>query len=89
MVGDGGVGNPDGALCEAVKMEGGGATAAAAAGAGDGDKVVDGLAKGGPNTDVGFPWSPMFDTIGTGVDAPKAKKTYLVLRSLVGLAPRP
>ena len=67
-------GNPDGALCEAAKIEGGGATTAAAAGVGDVDGVVEGLAKGDTKTDVGFPWSPMFDTIGADVDAPKDEK---------------
>lgn len=66
--------NPDGALCEAAKMEGGGATATAAAGVGDGDGVIEGLAKGDPKTDKGFPWSPMFDTTGADVDAPKGEK---------------
>jgi hypothetical protein len=51
--------------------DGGGTIAAAAAGVGDGDGVVEGLAKGDPKTDVGFPWSPMFDTTGTDVEGPK------------------
>ena len=71
-------GNPDGALCEAVKMEDGGATTAATAGVGDCDGVVEGLAKGDPKTDVGFPWSPMFDTTGADVDEldPKAEAGF-------------
>jgi hypothetical protein len=68
-------GNPDGTLCEAAKMEGGGgATTAAAAGVGDDDGVVEGLAKGDPKIDVGFPWSPMFDTTGADVEGPKGEK---------------
>ena len=55
-------------------MEDGGATTAAAAGVGDGDGVVEGLAKGDPKTDAAFPWSPMFDTTGADVDAPKGDK---------------
>lgn len=74
MTSDAFPGNPNGALCEAAKMEGGGATAAAAAGVGDCDGVVEGLAKGDPKTDLGFPWSPMFDTTGADVDAPKGEK---------------
>ena len=65
-------GNPDGTLCEGGKMEDGGATSAA--GVGDGDGVVEGLAKGDPKTDVGFPCSPMFDTTGADVDGPKGEK---------------
>ena len=42
------LGNPEGALCDAAKMEDGGATNAAAAGVGDGDGAVEVLAKGDP-----------------------------------------
>jgi hypothetical protein len=48
-------------------MEDGGVKTAAAVG------VVEGLAKGDPKSDVGFPWSLMFDTIGADVDAPKGE----------------
>ena len=74
-------GNPDGALCEAAKKEDGGATTAAAATGvrvGDDDGVVEGLAKGDPKRDVGFPWSPMSDTTGADVDAPKGEKDAFV-----------
>ena len=72
-------GNPDGALCEAAKKEDGGATtAAAAAGVGDDDGVVEGLAKGDPKRDGGFPWSPMSDTTGADVDAAKGEKDAFV-----------
>jgi hypothetical protein len=66
-------GNPDGALCEAAKMEDGGATTAAAAGVSDRD-VVENFANGDPKTDVGFPLSPMFETTGADLDAPKGEK---------------
>jgi hypothetical protein len=69
------LGNPDGALCEAAKMEDdddGASTAAA--GVGDAEGVVD-LAKGDdPKTDVAFAWSPKFDKTGVDVDAPKGEK---------------
>ena len=55
-------------------MEGGGATTAAVAGVGDCDGVVEGLAKGDPKIDAGFPCSPKFDTTGADVDAPKGEK---------------
>ena len=75
-------GKPDGTLCEAANKEGGGggcraaaaAAAAPGAGVGDCDGVVEGLAKGDPKTDGGFPWSPRFDTTGADVDAPKGEK---------------
>jgi hypothetical protein len=44
--------------------------AAAAAGLGD-----EGFEKGDPKRDVGFPWSPIFDTTGADVDAPKGAFT--------------
>lgn len=72
-------GNPDGALCEAAKMEDGRATTAAAAGVGDGDGAVEGLAKGDPKIDAGFPWFPMFDTLGVDVDAPKGEKDVFAI----------
>ncbi len=66
--------NPDGAPCEAAKMEDDGVSTAAA-GAGDIDVVAEGLAKGGPKTDVGFlPCSLMLDTIATDIDAPNGEK---------------
>lgn len=71
-------GNPDGALCEAAKMEDdddGASTAAAGVGDAEGVEVEVDLANGDdPKTDVAFAWSPKFDTTGADVDAPKGEK---------------
>lgn len=72
------LGNPDGALCEAAKMEDdddGASTAAAGVGDAERVEVEVGLANGDdPKTDVVFAWSPKFDTTGADADAPKGEK---------------
>jgi hypothetical protein len=73
-------GNPDGALCEAAKKEDGGATTAAAEGVGDADGVVDGLAKGDPKTDVGFPELPLAPNAELAPKLPFPKTFGVVLR---------
>lgn len=67
------LGNPDGKLCEAENAEDDDASNPTT-GAGD---VVDGtaedVAKGDPKPDAAVPWSPIFDTTGADVDAPKGE----------------
>jgi hypothetical protein len=79
------LGNPDGKLCEAENAEDDGASNPAT-GAGDVDGIAD-LAKGDPKADVAVPWSPIFDTTGADVDAPKDENEELVSADWAPIVP--
>jgi hypothetical protein len=65
------LGNPDGALCKAEKVEDGDSTTPAG-----GAKNVDPLSleNGGPEADAAVLWSPVPDTTGADVEAPKGEE---------------